>query len=189
MSIVPFVHLPIKEYRLKKDPRPRLDIEYLADYQSSESDEGSEVDEALVSMWNVHTILNEIDLTWITVDFKFVLLSSFLCDLYWYCFSTTSYNSSSQNYTFSSDSSSEDEKEVKEDRNDDDDEDRDHDEDSEGSGQSQSYDEYDDDDGVDVTYDDGSDENFPPDEGDVSNSYYTIDDIDTLSDEDGKWLH
>lgn len=49
MSIVPFVHLPIKEYRLKKDPRPRLDIEYLAEYESSESEEGSEVDEAMVS--------------------------------------------------------------------------------------------------------------------------------------------
>jgi hypothetical protein len=42
MSVVPFVHLPIKEYRLKKDPRPRLDIQYLADYEESESEESEE---------------------------------------------------------------------------------------------------------------------------------------------------
>lgn len=42
MSVVPFVRLPIKEYRLKDDPRPRVDIQYLADYETSESEESEE---------------------------------------------------------------------------------------------------------------------------------------------------
>lgn len=43
--MVPFVRLPIKEYSLSKDPRPRVDIEYLKDYQSSESSESSQGEE------------------------------------------------------------------------------------------------------------------------------------------------
>lgn len=112
MSIVPFARLPIKEYRLKTDPRPRIDIQYLADYVESESSESEEEE---------------------------------------------------QNYTFSSDSESEEEEKKDEEENS-----EEENSDEEGSGQSQSYDEYE---------EEGGEEN-------VSNSYYTIDELETLSDEE-----
>lgn len=113
MSVVPFARLPIKEYRLKDDPRPRIDIQYLADYVESESSESEEEE---------------------------------------------------QNFTFSSDSESEEEEKNDEENSDEDNSD------DEGSGQSQSYDDYEEEGG---------------EEG-VSNSYYTIDELDTLSDEEGE---